>query len=357
LDIDWMELGGEFARHVWLCEDSRFIDDLDDDAGFAAARGEIQSLAVLPLRLKSPLHGAIALMKCETHSFGADEKHFLQAMSRQIALALENARLYGATVQANDDLRREIDERTRAEQTLADFTAMVAHDLRSPLSNMVSITDSIREGLFGPVNELQHKWLWKVQESCKSLIGHISDFLDISKIDAGKLELIKAPTDLKALLLDGFLEHSVEADKKRIAFRTEISDDLPPLAVDARRISQVLENLLSNAFKFTQSGGEVLIGAHRWGDAEVVWWVKDSGVGIPPDEFDRIFDTYRQLSAGQKSSYSGTGLGLAICKKVVEAHDGRIWVESEPEKGSTFFVSLPAPREDATGARSYATRA
>ena len=356
-EIDWMKLGSEFSRHVWLCENSQYIDDLDDDAGFAATKGEIQSLAVLPLWLKSPLRAAITLMKRETHSFGADERHFLQAMSRQIALALENARLYGATVQANDDLRREIDERTRAEQALADFTAMVAHDLRSPLSNMVSITDSIRDGLFGPVNEQQRKWLWKVQESCKSLIGHISDFLDISKIDAGKLELIKAPTDLKALLQDGFLEHSIEADKKRIVFRTEISDDLPPLTVDVRRISQVLENLLSNAFKFTQSSGEILIGARRWGDAEVVWWVKDSGVGIPFDEFDRIFDTYRQLSAGEKSSHSGTGLGLAICKKVVEAHGGRIWVESEPEKGSTFFVSLPVPCEDATGTRSYATGA
>ena len=355
-EIDWMQLGNEFAHHVWLCDDPRFFNGLDD-AGFATAKGEIQSLAVLPLRLKSPLRAAIALMKHETHSFGADERHFLQAMSRQIALALENARLYGATVQANDDLRREIDERTRAEQTLADFTAMVAHDLRSPLSNMISITDSIRDGLFGPVNELQQKWLWKVQESCKSLIGHISDFLDISKIDAGKLELIKTPTDLKALLQDGFLEHSVEADKKRIVFRTEISDDLPLLKIDIRRISQVLENLLSNAFKFTQSGGEISIGARRWGDAEVVWWVKDSGVGIPFDEFDRIFDTYRQLTAGQKSSYSGTGLGLAICKKVVEAHGGRIWVESEPEKGSTFFVSLPAPCEDAAATRSYATRA
>jgi signal transduction histidine kinase len=217
---------------------------------------------------------------------------------------------------------------------------MVAHDLRSPLSNVVTITESIRDGLFGPINELQQKWLWKVQTSCKSLIGHVSDFLDISKIDAGQLQLTKTPVDLRALLNEGFVEHLVEADKKKIAFSVDVSDDLPHLFVDVRRVGQVLENLLSNAFKFTASGGEISITARAWGDAEVVWWVKDSGAGIPHEEFDHIFDKYRQVSSGQSSSHSGTGLGLAICKKIIEAHGGRIWVESEEGKGSTFFVSL-----------------
>ena len=351
--MDWTNLGGKLESSMWLCDNPRFIDDLDQAPGFIPAHEQIKALAVLPLRLEPPLRAAITLMKLDSHPFGADEKHFLQAMSRQIALAVENARLYGASVHANEELRREIDERIRAEQTLADFTAMVAHDLRSPLSNMVSITDSIRDGLFGPVNELQQKWLWKVQESCKRLISLISDFLDLSKIDAGKLELLKSPVDLQRLLHDGYLEHCVEADKKRIHLKTEISDDLPRLALDARRISQVLENLLSNAFKFTQSGGEIVIGARRWGAAEVVWWVKDSGIGIARGEFDHIFDKYRQLSVGQNSSRDGTGLGLAICKKVVEAHDGRVWLESEPGRGSTFFVSLPVQGEEAQS-RSYA---
>jgi signal transduction histidine kinase len=296
----------------------------------------------LPLRQEPPLHAAITILSLKEHSFGADERQFLQAMSRQIALGVENARLYSVTVQANQELRREIDERKRAEQTLADFTAMVAHDLRSPLSNVVSITDSIRNGLFGETTEPQQEWLWKVQESCLSLINHVSDFLDISKIDAGKLQLTKTPVELKALLQEGFLEHSVEANKKRIAFKTEISDDLPRLFVDVRRISQVLENLLSNAFKFTPSGGEISIGARHRGDAEILWWVKDSGIGVPRAEFDHIFDKYRQVTGSQQSGHNGTGLGLAICKKVVEAHGGRIWLESEPDKGSTFFVTLPA---------------
>jgi PAS domain S-box-containing protein len=345
IETIWAQLGNDFEQCFWRCGNPWFVDDVEAAPEFAsaAANNPVRALAVLPLRHEPPpLHGAITILSLKKHSFGVDERQFLQAMSRQIALGVENARLYSVTVQANQELRREIDERKRAEQTLADFTAMIAHDLRSPLSNVVSITDSIRNGVFGETTELQQEWLWKVQESCLSLINHVSDFLDISKIDAGKLQLTKTPVELKALLHEGFLEHSVEADKKRIAFKTEISDDLPRLFVDVRRISQVLENLLSNAFKFTPSGGEISIGARHRGDAEILWWVKDSGIGVPREEFDHIFDKYRQVTGSQQSGHNGTGLGLAICKKVVEAHGGRIWLESEPDKGSTFFVTLPA---------------
>ena len=344
IEAIWLRLGSDFEQCFWRCSNPWFVDDVEAAPEFASAAVDnlVKALAVLPLRQESPLQAAITMLSLKRHSFGADERQFLQAMARQIALGVENARLYSATVQTNQELRREIDERKRAEQTLADFTAMVAHDLRSPLSNVVSITDSLRNGVFGETTELQQEWLWKVQESCRSLITHVSDFLDISKIDAGKLRLTKTPVELNELLHEAFLEYSVEADKKCITFRTEISGNLPRLFADVRRISQVLENLLSNAFKFTPSGGEVSIGARSGSDAEILWWVKDSGVGVPREEFDHIFDKYRQVIGSQQSGHNGTGLGLAICKKVVEAHGGRIWLESEPNKGSTFFVTLPA---------------
>ena len=350
IEAIWANLGNNFEQCFWRCGHPWFVDDVEAAPEFvsAAANNPVRAVAVLPLRQESPLQAAITILSLKEHSFGADEKQFLQAMSRQIALGVENARLYSATVQANQELRREIDERKRAEQILADFTAMVAHDLRSPLSNVVSITDSIRNGVFGDTTQLQQEWLWKVQESCQTLISHVSDFLDLSKIDAGKLQLTKTPVELNALLHEGFVEHSVEADKKRIAFRTEISDDLPRLFVDVRGISQVLENLLSNAFKFTPNGGEISIGARRCGDAEVLWWVQDSGIGVPREEFDHIFDKYRQVTGSQQSSHNGTGLGLAICKKVVEAHGGRIWLESEPDKGSIFFVTLPVSFDESS---------
>jgi len=355
LEQIWSQLGAEFEQCFWQCRNPWFVDDVaaTPELALAAHDNEIKALAVLPLTHGEPLRAAMALMSTRAHAFGTDEKQFLQAMSRQIALAMENAWLYGATLEVNEDLRREIEERKRAEKTLAEFTAMVAHDLRSPLSNVVSITDSIRDGLFGPVTDQQQKWLWKVLESCRSLIGHVSDFLDVSKIDAGKLQLVKAPVDLTALLQERLLEYSLEADKRRIALRTEFSENLPPLFLDGRRINQVLDNLLSNAFKFTDGGGEVEVAARVLRDSDLVLWVKDSGIGIPQDEIELIFDKYRQVITGQQSNRKGTGLGLAICKRIVEAHGGRIWVESSPGKGSCFFVSLPLNSEE----RSYATPA
>jgi K+-sensing histidine kinase KdpD len=117
----------------------------------------------------------MALLSADAHDFDAQERQFLEAAARQMALAIDNARLYGSVVHANTELRGEIEERKRAEQTLADFTAMVVHDLRSPLSNVVSMTESMRDGLFGGVNTCK-KWLWKIEKNCRSLIDHVTDF-------------------------------------------------------------------------------------------------------------------------------------------------------------------------------------
>jgi signal transduction histidine kinase len=288
------------------------------------------------------MRAAIVLTSTRVHPFEPDEKQFLQAIAREIALALENARLYGATMEVNQELRKEIEERKRAERTLADFTAMVAHDLRSPLSNVISIAASLSDGLFGSVNEPQQKWLWKIQENCNSLVSHVSDFLDISKIDAGRLEVVREPVDVLRLLHDGLSEYSVEAERRKITIKSAITEGLPRLFLDRRRIHQVLENLLSNAIKFTGSGGEIEVGARAWDGSAAVLWVKDTGIGIPLDELELIFDKYHQVTRQQQASQMGTGLGLAICKKIIEAHGGRIWAESEMGKGTTIFLLLPA---------------
>lgn len=240
-----------------------------------------------------------------------------------------------------EKLQQEIEERKRAEKTLADFTAMVVHDLRSPLSNVVSIAESLQYGLFGPVNDQQHKWLWKIQANCKSLIEHVSDFLDLSKIEAGHIELVMKPIDLGALIHEILMEHSIQAGKMQISLRAQIDRELPTVWVDPRRFNQVLSNLLSNALKFSDKGGEIEVGADSAGGNEVKVWVKDNGIGIDSDKIDQIFEKYHQVSSGRNFGHKGTGLGLVICKKIVEAHGGRIWAESQKGKGATFFFSLP----------------
>jgi signal transduction histidine kinase len=218
---------------------------------------------------------------------------------------------------------------------------MVVHDLRSPLSNVVSIAESLQDGLFGPVNEQQNKWLWKIETNCKGLIEHVSDFLDLSKIEAGHIELIKKPIDLSALIHEILVEHSVQASKRQIPLRSQIEGKLPMAWLDPRRVNQVLSNLLNNALKFSDDGSDIEVGASRTNSNEVKVWVKDKGIGIDSDEIDQVFEKYHQVASGRNSGHKGTGLGLVICKKIVEAHGGRIWAESQKGKGATFFFSLP----------------
>jgi PAS domain S-box-containing protein len=336
-------LGEDFERKITVCKEPWFVEDaaaLLELKELRAVEG-MRGLVVLPLSGGEQRRGTLTLMSPRVQTFGPEESQFLQALGQQIALAIENAQLYGATVEVNAHLQEEIEERKRAEKTLADFTAMVVHDLRSPLSNVVSIAESLQDGLFGQVNEQQNKWLWKIETNCKSLIEHVSDFLDLSKIEAGHIELVKKPVDLKALIQEILVEHSIQADKRQISLRNKIDRELPTIRLDPRRFNQVLSNLLDNALKFSDDGGDIEVGAGRGSGNEVNVWVKDTGIGIASDEIGQIFEKYRQLSSGRNSGHKGTGLGLVICKKIVEAHGGRIWAESQEGKGATVFFSLP----------------
>jgi PAS domain S-box-containing protein len=352
LEALWRGLGDDFAQCVSQCRNPWYVDDLATVPEFAgcardrAMDGAIGAIAVLPIGRSDHGHAVLALLSSSPRCFGAEDRQFLQALSRQIALALENARLYTASLQTNEDLRREINERKTAERSLADFNAMVAHDLRSPLANVISIVESVLDGLFGPVPELQSKWLVKIRSSCKMLIDHIGNFLDLAKIDAGKLQLRKGRVDLGAELHERVQDYGLVADGKRIILSTEIDPRLNLVSLDRQRIDQVLMNLIGNACKFTEPGGEIQVGARLDGGSDIVVWVKDSGVGIAPEDVDDIFELYRQGQGGQEFDRSGTGLGLAICKKIVESHGGRIWVESELGKGSTFYFVLPGAADE-----------
>jgi len=349
MEQTWQRLGEDLIQCVWQCRKPWFVENLAAVPEFISVSGadDLRAMAVLPLDRGGDDPTVLTLFNAEVRSFGAEDSQFLQAVSRQIALAIENARLYGATVQANDELRREIDERERAERALANFTAMVVHDVRSPLASVISIGESLRDGLFGPMTELQQKWLSKIHSNCLSLIHHVSDFLDLSKIDAGRLQLVQAPVDFRALVRDSLQAYTLEASKRSITLKTDIGACLPALSVDRLRINQVLENLLSNAFKFTEAGDAIEVRARGVEASGIVVSVKDSGVGIPRDELDRIFELYGQVGDGRESNRKGTGLGLAICKRIVEAHGGHIWVESELGEGSTFYFTLPGTMDAA----------
>jgi signal transduction histidine kinase len=239
---------------------------------------------------------------------------------------------------ANVKLQEEATEREQAQAVLADFMAMIVHDLRSPLSNVINILEMTKEGLFGSLHPDQATWLAKAENTTRNSVDLISDFLDVSRLESGRIELRKEAVDLRHLIKASLENYSLAAQEKTILLKDEIDQSLPRVEADARRLEQVLSNLLSNALKFTPRGGQIVVGA-GCKNQHIEIRVKDTGVGIPPDEIGRIFEKYKQTSSGATSEQKGTGLGLVICKMIVEAHGGAIWAESD--RGATFTFTLP----------------
>ena len=261
-------------------------------------------------------------------------KHLKQERDRHKAVALHNAELY-------EETKRQAAELEKARRIQADFAAMIVHDLRSPLTNIIGTTALLKEGLLGPLNDQQKKWLAKIAANSSTLVDLVSDFLDVSKLEAGEVHLEKHRVDLNQLVQESLDTHLLVAKDNGISVISRFDETIPRVQADPARLSQVLNNLVSNALKFTPEGGEVEVGTSRNSGTETKVWVKDTGVGISPQEIGSLFEKYRQTSSGKNSQQKGTGLGLVICKMIVESHGGRIWVESEVNKGTTFFFSLP----------------
>jgi signal transduction histidine kinase len=247
----------------------------------------------------------------------------------------------GANVnRMNDELRRLYTELEAASQHKSEFLANMSHELRTPLNAIIGFSQVLRDEMVGSVNAKQAEYLDDITSSGNHLLSLINDVLDLSKVEAGQVELEVHPFSLREALERGVVmvrERATE-DGVRVAFVADPEVDV--VAGDERRIKQVIFNLLSNAVKFTPAGGEVDVSATR-ANGEVRVSVADTGPGIAPEDRERIFEEFQQSETGV-GLREGTGLGLALSKRYVELHGGRIWVESELGRGSTFTFALPA---------------
>jgi signal transduction histidine kinase len=246
--------------------------------------------------------------------------------------------------------KRMLIELAEANKQIADFSAMIAHDLRSPLANIAAAASILRDGLAGPLTEEQKKWTMRIHEGSQRLTAIVNDFLDLSKIEAGRIDLVKEKVDLGRLIQNSLEAYRVMADDKSISLTSHIDPMLPKIHADPRRLDQLFGNLISNAVKFTPQGGHIELGACRENGAGgqpsgVKAWVKDSGVGVHPAEIGQLFEKYSQTSSGKASLEKGTGLGLVICKMIVEAHGGGIAVESKEGEGLTLTITIPSEGE------------
>ncbi len=239
----------------------------------------------------------------------------------------------------NDELRRVYGELETASRHKSEFLANMSHELRTPLNAIIGFSQVLRQRLFGEINEKQDEYLGDILSSGNHLLSLINDVLDLSKVEAGQVELEVATFSLREALERGVVIVRERASKTGVSLALELAPDVDLVDADERRIRQVVFNLLSNAVKFTPEGGSVVVASER-GDREVSVSVTDTGPGIAPEDQERIFEEFQQTDVGLQQR-EGTGLGLALSKRLVELHGGRIWVESEPGRGSRFTFTLP----------------
>jgi PAS domain S-box-containing protein len=226
-----------------------------------------------------------------------------------------------------------------ADRLKSAFLATMSHELRTPLNSIIGFTGLLSQGLAGPLNAEQAKQLRMVEGSGRHLLALINDVLDISKIEAGQIEIANASFDLRESIQKVIQTIGPLADKKRLPILVAVSADVGQVVSDQRRVEQILLNLLSNAVKFTETGSVRVAAETAAGVARIV--VADSGVGIKQEDMGKLFQPFRQLDTGLARQHEGTGLGLAICRRLVERLGGTISVESEVGRGSTFSFTLP----------------
>jgi two-component system, NtrC family, sensor kinase len=241
------------------------------------------------------------------------------------------------------------DALARASKNKSDFLANMSHELRTPLNAVIGFSEVLLEKMFGDVNERQAEYLRDISTSGKHLLALVNDILDLSKVEAGKMELQPSVFSVAETVESGTMIIRERATRRRIALTTDVDPDLPLVSADERKVKQVLFNLLSNAVKFTPEGGAIDVRARRL-DGEIHVSVQDTGPGIAPEDQARIFEEFLQTRTGATTEGS-TGLGLTLAKRFMELHGGRLWVVSELGKGSTFTFALPVTPAGEGGSR------
>lgn len=298
----------------------------------------------IPLKIGNRVIGAFDVQSTKVNAFNDDDIRVLQILADQIAVALENARLY-------DELRQTAERLREIDQLKSEFLANMSHELRTPLNSIIGFSRVIIKGIDGPINDLQEQDLSAIHASGQHLLNMINDILDLSKIEAGKMEMAIEEIDLEELITSAMSTARGLVKDKPIQLDVQLPEGLPKINADPTKIRQVIINLLSNAAKFTDEGSIIIQGNlenDEYARQYLLISVKDTGIGIAPDDQEKLFEPFSQVDSSTTRKSGGTGLGLSISRALIEMHDGKIGVESEPGHGSRFYFTLPIPSPDTT---------
>jgi signal transduction histidine kinase/CheY-like chemotaxis protein len=320
------------------------IEDEDEEALTVMHQIGARSTLLAPLIARDRVIGSISLgVTTRQRIFTDDERETCMTIAGQVGLAINNAHLYEQAIAAN--------------RLKSEFLANMSHELRTPLNAIIGYSEMLLSQVYGELNQKQSDRLMRVNSSGKHLLELINDVLDLSKIEAGQMELALEPFSISDMVYDTLAAITPQAEAKNLNLNLKLASDLPKIQADAQRIRQIITNLLDNAIKFTDAGSVTLdvkrtsmlenqpqkIPDHL-GVPDGEWLsivVADTGIGIRQEDQAIIFEAFRQVDGSSVRKYEGTGLGLAITLQLVKLHHGYLWLESEPAKGSTFTVLLP----------------
>ena len=289
-----------------------------------------RSAVLAPLTVESRVSGTLGLYAPTAGRFSDRDSEFLRLAADLVALAIEDA-------QANDAIERLMTERTQ-------FMLKVAHNLRAPLSAGLSMLDLIEGGLLGPVNEAQADHLRRIEERLRALDGAIGQLLAIARTRDVSREIPDVVVDIDALAAQTERTFRDEAERRGLAFEVTVEPGLPAVASGVDLLKEMMENLVSNAIKYTPAGGEVRVRCERGEPGEIRIRVRDTGIGIPEKEQGKLFQEFFRAANAKRHSPAGTGLGLALVKQTVERHHGRIRVDSAEGRGTSVTIDLPVRR-------------
>ena len=291
-----------------------------------------RSLLAVPMLREGKIVGALVVRRLQPGTFSPDISDLLETFASQCSLALVNARLYR-------ELERKSAELEVASRHKSEFLASMSHELRTPLNAVLGFSEVLLERMFGDINDRQEEYLRDIWSSGKHLLELLNEILDLSKVEAGRMELEPSVFDVRSALEYGLSLVRERATTHEIELTVDCGSQVGSIDTDELRFKQVVVNLMTNAVKFTPDGGKILTCARIVGD-ELVVSVTDSGIGVLAADRERIFESFQQGGRGATSE-EGTGLGLTLSRRIVELMGGRLWLDSDVGEGSTFSFSVP----------------
>ena len=320
------------------------VSDVRQDPDHVSVLPKTRSQLTVPIRREERVMGVISVESSEVAAFNEDDLIFMSRLADHAAIAIDNARLYSDLKQANE--------------AKSEFVSMVAHELKTPMTSIKGYADLLFKGTVGEISETQQKFLRVIRSNVDRMNALVSNLLDLSRIESGRLKLNIQPVSIKAVV-DEVVQTLQEGIRARnLTLTVEVPEDLPPVQADEDRLIQVLTNLLSNAYQYTLPGGRVSVKATVCPDSSLpdgaqpvppgepgrrylCLSVSDTGIGISPKDQARIFNRFFRGDDPVVRETPGTGLGLSIAKSIVELHNGQMWFRSEPGQGSTFSFTIP----------------